>query len=468
MLVRAAMPELTALVLGKKIILSKIESCTAHAGVIGLGYVGTSLMLAIARAGFRVTGIDSSKSKIALLKSGISDIPGVSDRELATFIESRQIEVTTDYNVLKGLDTIHICVPTPLSESKTPDLHHIITVVEQIAKYLRREQLIVLESTTYPGTTEEVVLSKFAGQTNLHVGRDFYLAFSPERIEPGNKTYMMSNTPKIVGGITSHCTYIAKTFYEQFVGKVYTVSSSRVAEMVKLLENTFRYVNIGFINEMALICDTMDLDIWEVINAASTKPFGFMPFYPGPGPGGHCIPIDPYYLSWKAKSYQLHTRFIELSSEINNKMPRFVLEKIIHALNYNRKALNGSKILILGVSYKKDVADTRESPALQVIRLITDKGGEICYHDPHVPQFSLGECADDQRESRKIYHCQPLTWALLKSVDCVVILTDHKAIDYNWVVKHASLIVDTRNATESVLAGQKTTENTLREKIIKI
>ena len=425
-------------------------------------------MLAIARAGFRVTGIDNSKSKIASLKSGISDIQSDSDRELATFIESKQIQVTNDYSVLNDLDTIHICVPTPLSKDKIPDLQDIITAVEQIAKYLCREQLIVLESTTYPGTTEEIALSRLETQTNMRVGEDFYLAFSPERIEPGNKSYMMSNTPKIVGGITPECTYLAKTFYEQFVSKVYPVSSSRVAEMVKLLENTFRYVNIGFINEMALICDKMELDIWEVIKAASTKPFGFMPFYPGPGPGGHCIPVDPHYLSWKAKSYQLDTRFIELACEINSKMPSYVLDKIIHALNYNRKALNGSKILVLGVSYKKDVADTRESPALEVIRLIADSGGEVVYHDPYVSQFSLGECGSAQKASEKIYHCQPLTEALLKSVDCVVILTDHNAIDYASVVRDASLIVDARNATESVFVEQETTKTTHCGKIIKI
>ncbi|MDE0637846.1 MAG: nucleotide sugar dehydrogenase [Candidatus Poribacteria bacterium] len=452
----------------KKKILAKIENCTARTGVIGLGYVGLSLMLAIARAGFHVTGIDNSKSKIASLKSGLSDLPSVSDRELATFIESKRIEVTNDYSVLNDLDTIHICVPTPLRKDKIPDLQYIITAVEQIAKYLCREQLIVLESTTYPGTTEEIALSRLATQTNMRVGEDFYLAFSPERIEPGNKSYMMSNTPKIVGGITPECTYLAKTFYEQFISKVYPVSSSRVAEMVKLLENTFRYVNIGFINEMALICDKMELDIWEVINAASTKPFGFMPFYPGPGPGGHCIPIDPHYLSWKAKSYQLDTRFIELACEINSKMPSYVLDKIIHALNYSRKALNGSKILVLGVSYKKDVADTRESPALEVIRLIADSGGEVVYHDPYVSQFSLVECDSAQKASEKIYHCQPLTESLLKSVDCVVILTDHNAIDYTSVVRGASLIVDARNATESVFVEQKTTNTTHWGKIIKI
>lgn len=449
-------------------ILKKIESSTAHAGVIGLGYVGISLMLEIARAGFKVTGIDNSESRITCLKNGISGIPGIADTELATFVKRGQIKVINDYCALNFLDTVNICVPTPLSKSRAPDMQHIIASVEQIAKHLHRGQLIMLESTTYPGTTEEIVLSKLSAQTDLHVGRDFYLAFSPERIEPGNNTHVMTNTPKIVSGITSQCTHVARTFYERFVDKVHTVSSPRAAEMVKLLENTFRWVNIGFINEMALICDKMELDIWEIVNAAATKPFGFMPFYPGPGPGGHCIPVDPHYLSWKARTYQLQTRFIELASEINSGMPKYVLDKIIYALNRNRKSLNGSKILVLGVTYKKDVADTRESPALEVIRLIADRGCEVFYHDPYVAQFSLHEYDDTRKDDPKIYHCQPLTAALVETVDCVVILTDHTAMDYNWIVKHASLIVDTRNATHFISGEEEKREILLANKVIKI
>ena len=284
------------------------------------------------------------------------------------------------------------------------------------------------------------------------VGRDFYLAYSPERIEPGNSTYFMTNTPKIIGGVTPQCAHVAKTFYAQFINKTHTVSSPRTAEMVKLLENTFRSVNIGLINEVALICDRMDLDVWEIIDAAATKPFGFMPFYPGPGLGGHCLPIDPHYLSWKAQMYQYHARFIELATEINSEMPKYVLDKIIHALNLQRKPLNGAKLLILGVAYKKDIGDIRESPALEVIRLILDKKAEFLYHDPYIKNLSL----DDSR----IYHAEPLTVNLVENADCVVILTDHGVIDYDWLVAHAQLVVDTRNATRNVKKGQ--------EKIIKI
>lgn len=456
-------------------ILKKIEARTAHAGVIGLGYVGLPLMVTIANAGFRVTGIDICPQKIERLKRGISDVPDVTDAVLAPLIASGQVQVTTDYSVLRELDTVNICVPTPLSENRTPDMQFIFDAVQQIAKYLHRKQLVILESTTYPGTTEEIVLpileTHFSRGTHedggsisspctrsgatepLQVGLDFYLAFSPERIEPGNSTYFMTNTPKIVGGVTSKCTQVAKTFCEQFINKTHTVSSPRTAEMVKLLENTFRSVNIGLINEVALICDRMDLDVWEIIDAAATKPFGFMPFYPGPGLGGHCIPVDPHYLSWKARTYQYYARFIELASEINSAMPKYVMDKIIHALNLHRKPLNGSKLLILGVAYKKDVGDTRESPALEVIRLILDKKADFLYHDPYVPVLSLDG-------NLKTYRSELLTAALVQSVDCVVILTDHALIDYGWVVKHAPVVVDTRNATQAIRHG--------RGKIIKI
>lgn len=440
-------------------ILEKIENRTAHAGVIGLGYVGLPLMVAIASAGFRTTGIDICPQKIERLKQGISDVPDVPNTVLAPLITSGQIQVTTSFSVLEDLNTVNICVPTPLREDRTPDMQYIVAAAEQVAQYLHAEQLIVLESTTYPGTTEEFVLpilntheNKNAPLERLEVGRDFYLAYSPERIEPGNSTYYVTNTAKIIGGVTPGCTKVAKTFYAQFINKIHTVSSSRTAEMVKLLENTFRSVNIGLINEVALICDRMDLDVWEIIDAAATKPFGFMPFYPGPGTGGHCIPVDPHYLSWKAQKYQYHARFIELASEINNEMPKYVVEKISHALNLQRKALNGSKLLILGVAYKKDVSDTRESPALEVIRLILDKKAEFVYHDPYVSNLSL--------DNKITYHSKTLTADLVQSADCVVILTDHGAIDYNWLVEHAQSVVDTRNATRLVQIGQ--------EKIIKI
>ena len=440
-------------------VVKKIETRTARAGVIGLGYVGMPLMVAIANAGFRVTGIDICSKKIERLKQGISEVPDVTNAVLAPLITSGQIQVTTDFSVLRELDTVNICVPTPLGENRTPDMQFIIAAVEQVAQYLHPEQLIILESTTYPGTTEEVLLPKLKAPSSENtspdikqVGRDFYLAYSPERIEPGNSTYFMTNTPKIIGGVTPQCTHVAKTFYAQFINKIHTVSSPRTAEMVKLLENTFRSVNIGLINEGALICDRMDLDVWEIVDAAATKPFGFMPFYPGPGLGGHCIPIDPHYLSWKAQMYQYHARFIELATEINSEMPKYVLDKIIHALNLQRKPLNGAKLLMLGVAYKKDIGDIRESPALEVIRLILDKKAEFLYHDPYIKNLSL--------DDRTTYHSEPLTVNLVESADCVVILTDHGVIDYDWIVDHAQLVVDTRNATRSVKQGQ--------EKIIKI
>lgn len=443
----------------KEMILKKIENRSAHAGVIGLGYVGLQLMVAIASAGFRVTGIDICPHKIAQLKRGISHVPDVTNAVLRPLIASGQIDVTTDTAVLRELDTVSICVPTPLRENRTPDMQFITAAVEQVAQHLHTQQLIVLESTTYPGATEEIVLPLLKAHFRetedsrpAQVGRDFYLAFSPERIEPGNSTYFVTNTPKIIGGVTPQCTHVAKTFYEQFINKTHTVSSPRTAEMVKLLENTFRSVNIGLINEIALICDRMDLDVWEVIDAAATKPFGFMPFYPGPGLGGHCIPIDPHYLSWKARMYEYHARFIELASEINNEMPKYVVDKIVHALSLQRKSVEGAQLLILGVAYKKDVGDTRESPALEVIRLILDKKAKFLYHDPYVEILSL--------DKQKTYRSELLTAALVQNADCVVILTDHSAINYKWLVEHAQLVVDTRNATHTVKHG--------REKIVRI
>lgn len=432
-------------------LIKKIESCSIHAGVIGLGYVGLPLMVAMAEAGFRVTGIDISQEKLERLKNGISDIPDVPDTILGQLIKSKQIQVTNDFSVLTKLDTVNICVPSPLDENRIPDMQYIKSAVENVAKNMHAEQLIILESTTFPGTTEEIVLPMLLSNSNmqqsdpLEVGHDFYLAYSPERIEPGNNTYFMTNTPKIVGGVTEKCTQVAKIFYEQFINKTHTVSSPRIAEMAKLLENTFRNVNIGLINEVALICDKMELDVWEIIDAAATKPFGFMPFYPGPGPGGHCIPIDPHYLSWKAKTYQENARFIELASEINNKMPKYVLDKVIHALNLHKKPVNGSKILIIGVAYKKDIGDTRESPAFKVIRLMLDKGAHILYHDPYVSKITIRGVGT--------YHSETLTSSVIESVDCVVILTDHSNIDYNMIVQHADVVIDTRNATRSIPIG---------------
>ncbi len=430
----------------------KIEDQTAYAGVIGLGYVGLPLAVTMAKAGFSVIGIDVDPRKVEGIQGGISVVSDVPSADLASFIHRGQIQATTDYRILKELDTINICVPTPLRKSKDPDMSFIISAVDEIAHYLRKGQLIILESTTYPGTTEEIVLPKLE-KSGLRVGEDFFLAFSPERIDPGNAIYSTANTTKIVGGITAACTQVAQLFYRQFIQEVHAVSSTRVAEMVKLLENTFRSVNIGLVNELALMCDQMGLDVWEIVDAAATKPFGFMPFYPGPGLGGHCIPVDPHYLSWKAKTYEFHARFIELASEINGSMPAYVLGKIIDALNQHHKAINGSKILIMGVAYKRNVGDVRESPAIDVIRMLVRRGGEILYHDPYVPELEVEEVDARNRQPVR-YSCAELTTELAQHVDCVVIMTDHADIDYCWVVDHAAIVVDTRNATKSITKNQ--------------
>lgn len=443
-------------------LLDKIENRTAHVGIIGLGYVGLSLAITIADAGYRIIGIDICSDKVSRLKQGISDVPDVSNEILGRFVQSGQFDITTDYSELEYLDIVNICVPTPLSKDKTPDIQHIKAAAETIATFLHQDQLIILESTTYPGTTEDVVLPILNSNQSIHteiqssitletnsthkqplcIGSDFYLAFSPERIEPGNYAFSLRDTPKIVGGVTQKCTEMASAFYQQFIKKVYPVSTPRTAEMTKLLENTFRSVNIGLINEVAMICDRMELDVWEIIDAASTKPFGFMPFYPGPGLGGHCIPIDPHYLSWMTQKYQIHAQFIELASEINASMPKYVIEKVIYALNKKKKTINGSCLLIIGVSYKKDIGDTRESPAFEVIRIMLDKGAQIKYHDSHVPDITLGE--------RGKYTSQELTTTLVESVDCVVIIADHSDIDYELITNHASIVVDTRNATRTI------------------
>lgn len=442
-------------------LIDKIENHTAHVGIIGLGYVGLSLAVAIAEVGYRVTGIDICQERVNRLRIGVSDVPDVPNDVLCRFLQSGRFCITTDYSVLEKMDIVNICVPTPLSANKTPDIQHIKAAVEKIATHLRREQLIILESTTYPGTTEEVVLpllnsyqyfqseeqsnltiAESSTISRLTVGTDFFLGFSPERIEPGNCDYSLRDTPKIVGGVTQKCTYLATSFYQQFIKKVYPVSSPRTAEMTKLLENTFRSVNIGLINEVAMICDRMELDVWEVIEAASTKPFGFMPFYPGPGLGGHCIPIDPHYLSWLSQKYQYNARFIELASEINDNMPKYVIEKVILALKMNKRVIKGSSLLIIGVAYKKDIGDIRESPAFDVMRIMLDKGAQILYHDPHVSNITLGE--------KGTYTSQELTSTLVESVDCVVIIANHSNIDYDFISKHATVVVDTRNATRTI------------------
>ena len=368
---------------------TKLETRKATAAVIGLGYVGLPLAMEIAAAGFKVIGIDLDATKIAALKQGKSYILDVPEKLIASTIHTGQFTPTSDFSALSQADTVSICVPTPLSKSRDPDISFILSATEEIRKYLHEDQLIVLESTTYPGTTDELIVPELES-SGLKVGSDFYVAFSPERIDPGNATFNTHNTPKIVGGITSQCTEIARLFYSQFIERVIPVTSTKCAEMVKLLENTFRSVNIGMVNELALMCDLLGVDVYEVIDAAATKPFGFSPFYPGPGLGGHCIPIDPHYLAWKLKALNFQARFIGLAAEINGMMPSVVATLVADGLNRASKSIRGSKIMILGVAYKKDVSDCRESPALDVMRLLKDKGALLSYNDPLVPSLRLG------------------------------------------------------------------------------
>ncbi len=421
-------------------LIDTIRRREARCGIIGLGYVGLPLALEFARAGFRTTGIDVDATKVESIRAGRSYIVDTRDAEIAEQIAAGRLTATTDFAAIHDLDTINICVPTPLRKTKDPDLTYVVSAVNEIRRYLRPGQLVILESTTYPGTTEEVVQPALES-SGLRVGRDFCLAFSPERIDPGNAHYNTRNIPKVVGGVTAACTAAARALYEQCVEQVIPVSSTRVAEMVKLLENTFRSVNIGLVNEIALMSNALGIDVWEVIEAAKTKPFGFMAFYPGPGLGGHCIPIDPFYLSWKAKMNGFEPRFIELAGHINEGMPRFVVEKVTDALNGHRKAIRGSRIHILGVAYKAGVNDVRESPALNVMRLLHDKGAELSYSDPYVPAIREEGFSLDSLHLQNGY---------LGSVDCVVILTAHREFDYPGVAKTARLVVDTRNALAGV------------------
>ncbi len=421
----------------------KIHAKQARIGVIGLGYVGLPLVKLFLTKGFRVTGFDIDPKKVASLNKGRSYIRHISTRELREFLGKKAFRATADFSGLRLVDVIIICVPTPLDAHKNPDLSYVLDTTRGIARHLRKGQLVILESTTYPGTTDEEMLPILAG-TGLRPGRDFFLAFSPEREDPGNKNFDASNTPKVVGGVTAQCTKVAKTLYEQSIETVVPVSSPRVAEMVKLLENTFRSVNIGLVNELALMSATLGINVWEVIDAAATKPFGFMPFYPGPGLGGHCIPIDPFYLGWKARMHGFEPRFIELAGQVNESMPKFVVDKVTDALNDEAKPVRNARIHVLGVAYKKNVNDVRESPALQVIRLLLDKGARVTYTDSYVPQVredGIGLDAVGVRE------------ALEKGTDCVVLLTDHGDFNYAEIVHLAPLIVDTRNALRDFIGG---------------
>jgi UDP-N-acetyl-D-glucosamine dehydrogenase len=418
----------------------KLSRRTAHVGVVGLGYVGLPLAVEFARAGFRTTGVDLDARKVGAINRGESYIQDVPTRDVAHFQRAGLLAATTDPAVVAEFDTVNICVPTPLRKTKDPDLSFVVSAVEMIAKHLRRGQLVILESTTYPGTTDEVV-GPILERRGLKAGEDFFLAFSPERVDPGNATWTTKNVPKVVGGMTPACTRLATTLYKASLDTVVEVSSPRVAEMVKLLENTFRAVNIGLVNELALMCDRLGLSVWEVVDAAATKPFGFMPFYPGPGLGGHCIPIDPFYLSWKVKEVGFEARFIELAGHVNGAMPHHVVEKVADALNSHGKAINGSSILILGVSYKRDIEDVRESPALDVMGALAQKGALLSYHDPYVPHIP----ARDWPGGRDL-RSESLSNARLAAADCVAIITDHRSFDYEAVRKHARLIVDSRNA----------------------
>jgi UDP-N-acetyl-D-glucosamine dehydrogenase len=429
---------------------TKLQERKGTAAVIGLGYVGLPLALEIASAGFKVVGIDLDQNKIAALKAGKSYIGDVSDETIAGAIQTGRFLPTADFAALRDVDTVSICVPTPLSKSRDPDISFILSATEKIRKYLHSGQLIVLESTTYPGTTDELILPELES-SGSRVGRDFFLAFSPERIDPGNVSFNTRNTPKIVGGITEQCTEIARIFYSQFIERVIAVSSTKCAEMVKLLENTFRSVNIGMVNELALMCDVLGVDVYEVIDAAATKPFGFIPFYPGPGLGGHCIPIDPHYLAWKLKALNFQARFIGLAAEINGMMPSVVTTLVGEGLNRFSKSIRGSKILILGVAYKKNVSDCRESPALDVMRMLSDKGAILSYNDPLVPSL---------RMNGNSFKSVELTSFTIESQDCTVILTDHGTYDFRKIVAASKLVVDTRNVTKNL--------QEFRDKIIKL
>ncbi len=414
----------------------RIEQRQAHLAVIGLGYVGLPLAVELAEAGFNVTGIDVDEARVRELmrgKSYIQDVPTTVVREL---VKAGRLSATTDFSVLRKVDAVNICVPTPLSKQRDPDVSYVVAAAKQVAAHLHPGMLVILESTTYPGTTDELVLPLLA-ETGLTVGQDFFLAFSPERVDPGNPQFNTRNIPKVVGGVTQACTDVAVRLYRQRLERVVAVSSPQVAEMVKLLENTFRSVNIGLVNELALMCARLKIDVWEVIEAAATKPFGFMPFYPGPGLGGHCIPIDPFYLSWKARASGFEARFIELAGYVNGQMPHHVVDLVARALNQRGRAVRGSKVLVLGVAYKADIDDTRESPSLDIMQTLVDHGARVDYADPYVPSLEFGG---------RTWRGVTLTPARLRGYDCIVISTAHKDVDYDEVLRHGKSVVDTRNA----------------------
>lgn len=429
----------------KEVLLKKIENKTAKLGVVGLGYVGLPLAVEKAKAGFHVIGFDVQEEKVNLVNEGKNYIGDIIDSDLNKLVSEGKLKATTDFSFVSEVDAIAIAVPTPLDKFKQPDVSYVRKSTEDISKYLHKGMLVVLESTTYPGTTEEIV-KPILEQSGLKCGVDFFLAFSPERVDPGNKQFKTKNTPKVVGGFTEECTEIAATLYKSVLeGDVFTVSSPAVAEMEKILENTFRHINIGLVNEMAILCKKMGIDIWEVIEAAKTKPYGFMPFYPGPGLGGHCIPLDPFYLTYKAREYDYHTRLIETAGEINDCMPEFVVDNAMKLLNGHKKSLNGAKVALLGVAYKKDIDDMRESPALKVIENLEKSGADVIVNDPYVPTF---------KHNGKVYTSVDYKEAI-NEADIVIITTDHSDYDYEFVVENATLLYDTRNATKNVVKNRE-------------
>lgn len=424
----------------KQQLLNKIKNKTAILGVIGLGYVGLPLAVEKAKAGYKTIGFDLQEKKVRWVNEGHNYIGDIVNSDLKEVVDKGLLRATTDFSFVKDIDTICICVPTPLDIYQQPDLSYVKNSTENIAKYFHPGMLIILESTTYPGTTEELIKPIIEGKSGLKCGQDFFLAFSPERIDPGNAWYKVRNTPKVVGGVTPDCTEVASYLYRNIMqGKIYPVSSPRVAEMEKIYENIFRYINIALANEMSVLCHKMGIDFWEVIEAAKTKPYGFMPFYPGPGIGGHCIPLDPFYLTWKAREYNYHTRLIELAGEINKYMPEYVLQRIAKILSQKfKKSLNGAKVLLLGVAYKKDIDDLRESPALEVIIKLEQEGAIVSYYDPYIPEF-----INNGKEYKSL---KKLTTEEIREKDIIIITTDHSEVDYEIITKNASAIFDTRNA----------------------
>jgi UDP-N-acetyl-D-glucosamine dehydrogenase len=428
----------------KEDLIRKLKSKDVRVAILGLGYVGLPLAVVFAEAGFHVTGIDPDSRKVDSLKKGVSYIPDVKTESIEKLVKSGHLIATTDFSVLKEMDAVSICVPTPLRQTGDPDMSFIISAADEVAKYMHKGMVVVLQSTTYPGTTRELLLPKLGVEHGLSVGQDWFLAFSPERVDPGREDYTTKNTPKVMGGITEACGEVATAWYEGAIDVVHRVSSAEAAEMSKLLENTFRMINVGLVNELAIMCERLGVEVWEVIDAAATKPFGFMKFTPGPGLGGHCIPIDPLYLSWKMKSFNYNARFIELASEINTNMPRYVVGRVMEALNDRSRALKGSKVLVLGAAYKPDVDDIRESPALDVIGLLLQKGAQVQYHDPYIPHIH------HETDGWRMDSVTDLMLAV-KDADAVVIITNHKLYDYDAIVNSAKFVFDSRNATRNAV-----------------